>query len=221
MCRLIKEFRTTYGIHQCIEECIEVTSCRVGKQINALCLCLFAQLPHFIPSTRNRPALFFQKTGIVKQTARRIEHRHEVGLAITVGIGQRGICKTTCDFIRNLDILTRNLHRQYIGNILNEISLDELFSQSSLTTGCQMNNVWIITALHGRSDHVFQLLIGGQLHLDSRFCCKCLANFAPHSSPIASFQRCNLNGSLCGRGSALRIVRLLTAAAACNQRGNH
>lgn len=43
----------------------------------------------------------------------------------------------------------------------------------------------VIAALHGRSDDILQLLIGGQLHLDAGLGGKGLSDLLPHISAIA------------------------------------
>ena len=78
---LSKNCRSANGIHQCIEEGIKIAGGWIGEQGNSLCLCLFLPAPTFPPQPWNRPA-FCSKKYVIKQTARRIKHRSQVGLSI-------------------------------------------------------------------------------------------------------------------------------------------
>ena len=63
-----------------------------------------------------------------------------------------------------------------------------------LTAGSQVDHVGVIATLHGRSDDILQLLVGGQLHLDAGLGGKGLSDLLPHISAIAGLDGGDLDG---------------------------
>ena len=200
---LVEELGAACCVHQSIEESVEVTGGGVGEQVSALSLCLFAQLPHLVPGLGHVPALFLQEAGVVEQAAGAVEHGGQVGLAIAVGVGERSVGKAAGDLLADLLALAGHGHAQHVGDVSDQVALDELLREGSLTAGSQVDHVGIIAALHGRSDDVLQLLIGGQLHLDAGLSGKGLGDLLPHLCTVASLDGSNLDGHVlsCSRSS--------------------
>ena len=191
---LVEEVGAACGVHQRIEEGVEVAGGGVGEQVGALSGSLVAQCPHLVPGLGHVPALFLQETGVVEQAARAVEHGSQIGLAVAVGVGQGGVGKAACDLLAHLLALAGHGHAQHIGDIRDQVALDELLGQGSLTAGSQVDHVGVIAALHGRSDDILQLLVGGQLHLDAGLGGKGLSDLLPHISAIAGLDGGDLDG---------------------------
>ena len=200
---LVEEVGATCGVHQRIEEGVEVAGGGVGEQVSALSLCLFAQLPHLVPGLGHVPALFLQEAGVVEQAAGAVEHGGQVGLAIAVGVGERSVGKAAGDLLADLLALAGHGHAQHVGDVSDQVALDELLGQGSFTAGGQMDHIGVIAALHGGADDVLQLLVGGQLHLDAGLSSKGLGDLLPHLSTVASLDGSNLDGHIlsCSRSS--------------------
>ena len=191
---LVEELRAAGGIHQSVEECIKVAGGGVGEQVGALSGSLIAQFPHLVPGGGHVPALFLQETGVVEQAAGAVEHGSQIGLAVAVGVGQGGVGKAACDLLAHLLALAGHGHAQHVGDVRDQVALNELLGQGSLTAGSQVDHVGVITALHGRSDDILQLLVGGQLHLDAGLGGKGLGDLLPHISAIAGLDGGDLDG---------------------------
>ena len=200
---LVEELGAACCVHQSIEESVEVAGGGVGEQVSALSLCLFAQLPHLVPGLGHVPALFLQEAGVVEQAAGAVEHGSQVGLAIAVGVGERSVGKAAGDLLADLLALAGHGHAQHVGDVSDQVALDELLREGSLTAGSQVDHVRVIAALHGRSDDVLQLLIGGQLHLDAGLSGKGFGDLLPHLCTVASLDGSNLDGHVlsCSRSS--------------------
>ena len=200
---LVEELGAACCVHQSIEESVEVAGGGVGEQVSALSLCLFAQLPHLVPGLGHVPALFLQEAGVVEQAAGAVEHGGQVGLAIAVGVGERSVGKAAGDLLADLLALAGHGHAQHVGDVSDQIALDELLGQGSLTAGGQMDHIGVIAALHGGADDVLQLLVGGQFHLDAGLSSKGLGDLLPHLSTVASLDGSNLDGHIlsCSRSS--------------------
>ena len=203
---LVEELGAACCVHQSIEESVEVAGGGVGEQVSALSLCLFAQLPHLVPGLGHVPALFLQEAGVVEQAAGAVEHGGQVGLAVAVGVGKRSIGKAAGDLLAHLLALAGHGHAQHIGDVGDQVALDELLGQGSFTAGGQMDHIGVIAALHGRADDILQLLVGGQLHLDAGLSSKGLGDLLPHLSAIAGLDGSDLDGHVlcCGRSSRRR-----------------
>ena len=203
---LVEELRAAGGIHQCVEERIKVAGGGVGEQVGALSGSLVAQCPHLVPGLGHVPALFLQETGVVEQAAGAVEHGSQIGLAVAVGVGQGGVGKAACDLLAHLLALAGHGHAQHIGDVGDQVALDELLGQGSFTAGGQMDHVGVVAALHGGANDVLQLLVGGQLHLDAGLGGKGLGDLLPHLSAIAGLDGSDLDGHVlcCGRSSSRR-----------------
>ena len=57
-----------------------------------------------------------------------------------------------------------------------------------------MDDVRIITALHGGADDIFQILVGGQLHLDAGLGGKGIGDFLPHLGTVSGLNGGDLDG---------------------------
>ena len=207
MGRLVEEVGAACCIHQRIEERIKVAGGGVSEQVGALCSRLVTQFPHFIPRGGHIPAFFFQEPCIVEQTAGAVEHGSQIGLAITVRVGKRSIGKAAGDLLADFLALAGNRHAQHIGDVSDQIALDELLGQGSFTAGGQMDHVGVVAALHGGADDVLQLFVGGQVHLDAGLGGKGLGDLFPHLSAVAGLDGSNLDGDVrshCGRSSGRR-----------------
>ena len=200
---LVEELGAACCVHQSIEESVEVAGGGVGEQVSALSLCLFAQLPHLVPGLGHVPALFLQEAGIVEQAAGAVEHGGQVGLAIAVGVGERSVGKAAGDLLADFLALAGHGHAQHIGDVRDQVALDELLGQGSLTAGGQVDHVGVVAALHGGADDVLQLFVGGQVHLDAGLSGKGLGDLLPHLSTVASLDGSNLDGHIlsCSRSS--------------------
>ena len=203
---LVEEVGAACGVHQRIEEGVEVAGGGVGEQVGALSGSLVAQCPHLVPGLGHVPALFLQETGVVEQAAGAVEHGGQIGLAVAVGVGQRGVGKAAGDLLAHLLALAWHGHAQHIGDVGNQVALDELLGQGSLTAGGQMDHVGVVAALHGGANDVLQLLVGGQVHLDAGLGGKGLGDLLPHLSAIAGLDGSDLDGHVlcCGRSSSRR-----------------
>lgn len=85
------------------------------------------------------PALFLQETGVVEQAAGAVEHGSQIGFAVAVGVGQGGVGKAAGDLLADFLALAGNRHAQHIGDVGDQVALDELLGQGSFTAGGQMN----------------------------------------------------------------------------------
>jgi len=200
---LVEEVGATCGVHQRIEEGVEVAGGGVGEQVGALSGSLVAQCPHLVPGLGHVPALFLQETGVVEQAAGAVEHGSQIGLAVAVGVGQRGVGKAAGDLLADFLALAGHGHAQHVGDVSDQVSLDELLREGSLTAGGQMDHIGVIAALHGGADDVLQLLVGGQVYLDAGLGGKGLGDLLPHLSTVASLDGSNLDGHIlsCSRSS--------------------
>ena len=204
---LVEEVGAACGVHQRIEEGVEVAGGGVGEQIGALGSSFITQCPHLVPSSRHVPALFLQETGVVEQAAGAVEHGSQIGLAVAVGVGQGGVGKAAGDLLAHLLALAGHGHAQHIGDVGDQVALDELLGQGSFTAGGQMDHVGVVAALHGGADNVLQLFVGGQVHLDAGLGGKGLGDLFPHLSAIAGLDGSNLDGDVrshCGRSNGRR-----------------
>ena len=204
---LVEELGAACCVHQSIEESVEVAGGGVGEQVSALSLCLFAQLPHLVPGLGHIPALFLQEASVVEQTAGAVEHGGQIGLAIAVGVGERSVGKAAGDLLADLLALAGHGHAQHVGDVSDQITLDELLGQSSFTTGSQVDHIRVIAALHGGADDIFQVLVGGQFHLDARLGGKGFGDFLPHLGAVSGLNGSDFDGHILrrrGRGSSRR-----------------
>ena len=204
---LVEELRAAGSVHQRIEEGVEVAGSGVGEQVGALSGSLVAQRPHLVPGLGHVPALFLQETGVVEQAAGAVEHGSQIGFAVAVGVGQGGVGKAAGDLLAHLLALAGHGHAQHIGDVGNQVALDELLGQGSFTAGGQMDHVGVVAALHGGTDDVLQLFVGGQVHLDAGLGGKGLGDLFPHLSAVAGLDGSNLDGDVrshCGRSSGRR-----------------
>ena len=178
MGRLVEEVGAACCIHQRIEERIKVAGGGVSEQVGALRSRLVTQFPHFIPCGGHIPAFFFQEASVVEQAAGAVE------LALA-GHG----------------------HAQHVGDVSDQIALDELLGQSSFTAGSQVDHVGVIAALHGGADDIFQVLVGGQFHLDASLGGKGFGDFLPHLGAVSGLNGSDFDGHVLrrrGRGSSRR-----------------
>ena len=204
---LVEELRAAGSVHQRIEEGVEVAGGGVGEQVGALSGSLVAQCPHLVPGLGHVPALFLQETGVVEQAAGAVEHGSQIGFAVAVGVGQGGVGKAAGDLLAHLLALAGHGHAQNIGDVGDQVALDELLGQGSFTAGGQMDHVGVVAALHGGADDVLQLFVGGQVHLDAGLGGKGLGDLFPHLSAVAGLDGGNLDGDVrshCGRSSGRR-----------------
>ena len=204
---LVEELRAAGSVHQRIEEGVEVAGGGVGEQVGALSGSLVAQCPHLVPGLGHVPALFLQETGVVEQAAGAVEHGSQIGLAVAVGIGQGGVGKAAGDLLAHLLALAGHGHAQHIGDVGDQVALDELLGQGSFTAGGQMDHVGVVAALHGGADDIFQILVGGQLHFDAGLGGKGISDFLPHLGTVSGLNGSNLDGDVrshCGRSSGRR-----------------
>ena len=203
---LVEEVGAAGSVHQRIEEGVEVAGGGVGEQVGALSGSLVAQCPHLVPGLGHVPALFLQETGVVEQAAGAVEHGSQIGFAVAVGVGQGGVGKAAGDLLAHLLALAGHGHAQHIGDVGDQVALDELLGQGSFTAGGQMDHVGVVAALHGGADDVLQLLVGGQVHLDAGLGGKGLGDLFPHLSAIAGLDGSDLDGHVlcCGRSSRRR-----------------
>ena len=207
MGRLVEEVGAACCIHQRIEERIKVAGGGVSEQVGALRSRLVTQFPHFIPCLGHIPALFLQETGVVEQAAGAVEHGSQIGFAVAVGVGQGGVGKAACDLLAHLLALAGHGHAQHIGDVSDQIALDELLGQGSFTAGSQMDHVGVVAALHGGADDVLQLFVGGQFHLDARLGGKGFGDFLPHLGAVSGLNGSDFDGHILrrrGRGSSRR-----------------
>ena len=207
MGRLVEEVGAACCIHQRIKERIKVAGGGVSEQVGALRSRLVTQFPHFIPCGGHIPAFFFQEPCVVEQTAGAVEHGSQIGLAIAVRVGKRSIGKAAGDLLADFLALTGNRHAQHIGDVSDQIALDELLGQSSFTTGSQMDYIRVIAALHGGADDIFQVLVGGQFNLDARLGGKGFGDFLPHLGAVSGLNGSDFDGHILrrrGRGSSRR-----------------
>ena len=191
---LVEELRAAGSVHQRIEEGVEVAGGGVGEQVGALGSSLITQFPHFIPSGGHIPALFLQETGVVEQAAGAVEHGSQIGFAVAVGVGQGGIGEAAGDLLAHLLALAGHGHAQHIGDVGDQVALDELLGQGSLTAGGQMDHVGVVAALHGGADDIFQILVGGQVHLDAGLGGKGISDFLPHLGTVSGLNGGDLDG---------------------------
>ena len=196
---LVEEVGATCGVHQRIEEGVEVAGGGVGEQVGALSGSLVAQCPHLVPGLGHVPALFLQETGVVEQAAGAVEHGSQIGLAIAVGVGQGGVGKSAGDFLAHLLALAGHGHAQHVSDVGDQVALDELLGQGSFTAGGQMDHVGVVAALHGGADDVLQLLVSGQVYLDAGLGGKGLGDLLPHISAVAGLDGGYLDGNVCSR----------------------
>ena len=204
---LVEEVGAAGSVHQRIEEGVEVAGGGVGEQVGALSGSLVAQCPHLVPGLGHVPALFLQETGVVEQAAGAVEHGSQIGFAVAVGVGQGGVGKAAGDLLAHLLALAGHGHAQHIGDVGDQVALDELLGQGSFTAGGQMDHVGVVAALHGGADDVLQLFVGGQVHLDAGLCGKGLGDLLPHISAVAGLDGGYLDGNVrshYGRSSGRR-----------------
>ena len=191
---LVEELRAAGSVHQRIEEGVEVAGGGVGEQVGALSGSLVAQCPHLVPGLGHVPALFLQETGVVEQAAGAVEHGSQIGLAVAVGVGQRGVGEAAGDLLAHLLALAGHGHAQHIGDVGDQVALDELLGQSSFAAGGQMDHVGVVAALHGGADDIFQILVGGQLHFDAGLGGKGIRDFLPHLGTVSGLNGGDLDG---------------------------
>ena len=196
---LVEELRAAGSVHQRIEEGVEVAGGGVGEQVGALSGSLVAQCPHLVPGLGHVPALFLQETGVVEQAAGAVEHGSQIGFAVAVGVGQGGVGKAAGDLLAHLLALAGHGHAQHIGDVGDQVALDELLGQGSFTAGGQMDHVGVVAALHGGADDVLQLLVSGQVYLDAGLGGKGLGDLLPHISAVAGLDGGYLDGNVCSR----------------------
>ena len=191
---LVEEVGAACGVHQRIEEGVEVAGGGVGEQVGALSGSLVAQCPHLVPGLGHIPALFLQETGVVEQAAGAVEHGSQIGLAVAVGVGQGGVGKAAGNLLAHLLALAGHGHAQHIGDVGDQVALDELLGQGSFTAGGQMDHVGVVAALHGGADDIFQILVGGQLHFDAGLGGKGISDFLPHLGTVSGLNGGDLDG---------------------------
>ena len=173
---------------QCIEECVKVSCCRICKQCNIFLFCLFAKFPHFIPCLRNFPAFFLEQSFVVEQSARSVEHRHQICFSVSVRICNRVVHKSRKDLVFYSYILSRYCHFQYVSHFLYVIVLNKGFCKSRFRSHCSHDNIRIITGFHSRCNDIFKLLVDCEFYLYSRICLfKFCANIFPHILSICGF----------------------------------
>ena len=190
----LKELGAANAVHQRVQESVKVTGGGIGEQVDALSLGGFAQGPHLVPGGGNLPALFLKQAGVVEQAAGAVEHGGHVGLAIVIGVGQRGIGKAASDLIFHKLILAGHGHAEHVGDFGHVIVLDELLGQSSGTAGGQMDHIGELAALHGGANNVLQVLVGDKVNGDAGLGREGLGNLRPDFRAISRFNSSDLNG---------------------------
>src|SRR5699024_4651417 len=160
---LVEELGAAADVHQGVEESVKVAGGGVSKEVGAGSGGCVAQGPHLVPGLGHLPAVLGQEAGVVEQAAGAVEHGGQVGLAVAVGVGQRGIGKAAGDLVAHHRVLAGHGHAQHVGDVGDQVALDELLGQGGLAAGGQVDDVGVIAALHGGADDVLEVLVGGQL----------------------------------------------------------
>ena len=176
----VKELGAAHGVHQSVQESVEVAGGGISKEVDALGHGLVAQLPHLVPGGGQGPALLLQKARVIEQAAGGVEHGSQISLAVAVGIGDGVIGEAAGDLVGDLHVLAGHGHAQHVGDVEDLLILDKLVGQALLTAGGQMNDVRELTALHGGPDDVFQVLVLSELDLDAGLGGKGVADLLPH-----------------------------------------
>ena len=209
---LLEESVSADGVHQAVEESVEVAGGGIGEERDPLRLGLLAQLPHFIPGLGNLPALLLEEAGVVEQTAGAVEHGHEIGFTVGIGLGERGVQEAGEDLILHLDVFARHGHLQDGGQIPQRVVLGHGFGQGQGSAGGQVYHIGVVARLHVRADNVFQILVDGQFDGNAfvfRF--ESGLDLLPHIGAVSGFQSRYLQGGLFAAAAGTGILRGLAA----------
>ena len=191
---LVEELGAAAHIHQRVEESVKVAGGGVSKQVGAGCRGRVAQLPHLVPGLGHFPAVLRQEAGVVEQAAGAVEHGGKVGLAVAVGVGQGSVGKAAGDLVAHHGVLAGHGHAQHVGDVGDQVALDELLGQGSLAAGGQVDDVGVVAALHRGADDVLQVLVGGQLNGDAGLLGEGVGHLLPHLGAVSGLDGGHLDG---------------------------
>ena len=177
----VEEVAAADNVHEGVQESVEVTGGRVGEEVDALLKGLVAELPHLVPGGGNSPALFLKEAGVVEQAAGGVEHGGEVGLAVVVGVGGGSVGEALDDLVADGDIFAGDGHVEHVGDVGDELVVDELLGQAGFTAGGQVDDVGVVAALHGSADDVLEVALDGELNRDAGLGGEGVADLLPHS----------------------------------------
>ena len=130
-------------------------------------------------------------------------------MAVAIGVGDAGVGEAADDLVRDLGALAGNGHVQHVGQVGEQLLLDELLGQALLTAGSQVDNVGIIASLHLGIDDVLQILVGDQGDVGAGLSGEGVADLLPDLGAVSgldggdlqglTLQQLAVNGGLDGR----------------------